>query len=121
MYWDMSGQTGQAGQTVQTVANDLTEFVTPPEGMEIEQQLEILVKSIDLALQRDLSADEILSSVLSRFPKPTIDLLTQVDDDTVVNLLEARAPGDWRINSLSGQMRVREVHAKLVVQSKTTR
>ncbi|NBT35646.1 MAG: hypothetical protein EBT03_08945, partial [Betaproteobacteria bacterium] len=100
-----------------TVANDLTEFVTPSEGMEIEQQLEVLVKSIDLALQRDLSADQIVATVLSKFPKPTLDLLTQVDADTVVNLLEARAPSDWRINSLSGQMRVREVHAKLVAQA----
>jgi hypothetical protein len=102
-----------------TVANDLVDFVTPPESMEIEQQLEVLVKSIDLAIQRDFSGDEIVSTVLSRFPKATIDLLKQVDADTVVGLLEARAPGDWRINSLAGQMRVREVHAKLVASEKT--
>jgi hypothetical protein len=95
------------------VPNDYTEFVFPQQDTSMEATLEMLVKDIDLALQRDASAEEIRETVVSKFPPQVAALLAETDVNTVIGVLEARAPATWRINSLDGQKKVREMHALL--------
>lgn len=96
-----------------TLPNDYTEYVFPTDDTPIEAALEMLVKDIDLALQRDLDVADIRSEVVEKFPKHVVGLLSNTDGDTLISVLEARAPGTWRINSLDGQKKVRELHALL--------
>lgn len=96
-----------------TLPNDYTDFVFPSEDTPIEAALEMLVRDIDLALQRDLEVDGIRTEVVNKFPKHIVGLLSNTDADTLISVLEARAPGTWRINSLDGQKKVRELHALL--------
>ena len=97
----------------QNLANDYEDFVFPVESTPVELALEMLVKDIDLALQRDLGIVEIRDDVLSKFPKHIVGLLSNTDPDTLVSVLDSRAPGTWRINSLDGQKKVRELHTLL--------
>jgi hypothetical protein len=93
--------------------NDYTDFVFPSADTPIESALEMLVKDIDLALQRDLDVDGVRVEVIDKFPKHVVGLLSNTDPDTLIAVLESRAPGTWRINSLDGQKKVRELHALL--------
>ena len=97
----------------QNLPNDYEDFVFPVESTPVEMALEMLVKDIDLALQRDMDGVTIRDDVLSKFPKHIVGLLSNTDPDTLVSVLDARAPGTWRINSLDGQQKVRELHTLL--------
>jgi hypothetical protein len=96
-----------------TLPNDYTDFVFPTDDTPIEAALEMLVRDIDLALQRDLDVEGVRTEVVDKFPKHIVGLLSNTDADTLISVLEARAPGTWRINSLDGQKKVRELHALL--------
>ena len=97
----------------QNLPNDYEDFCFPLESTPVEMALEMLVKDIDLALQRDMDVVTIRDDVLSKFPKHIVGLLSNTDPDTLVSVLDARAPGTWRINSLDGQQKVRELHTLL--------
>lgn len=102
-----------AAPTEGSLPNDYTEFMFPTDDTPIEAALEMLVKDIDLALQRDLDVNGVRTEVVAKFPKHIVGLLSNTDPDTLISVLESRAPGTWRINSLDGQMKVRELHALL--------
>jgi hypothetical protein len=93
--------------------NDFTDFVFPQEDTPVEHSLEMIVKDIDLAIQRELSAREIDDQVIKKFPPTVAALVANTDVDTLLGVLEARSPSSWRINSLDGQQKVRELHALL--------
>lgn len=94
-------------------SNEYADFVFPTEDTAVEQSLEMLVKDIDLAIQRELSASEIDDQIIKKFPPTVAALVANTDVDTLLGVLEARAPSSWRINSLDGQQKVRELHALL--------
>jgi hypothetical protein len=102
-----------AAPTEGSLPNDYTEFAFPTDDTPIEAALEMLVKDIDLALQRDLDVNGVRTEVVAKFPKHIVGLLSNTDPDTLISVLESRAPGTWRINSLVGLMKVRELHALL--------
>lgn len=79
----------------------------------MEAALEMLVRDIDLALQRDLDVTEIRDNVVGKFPPHIVGLLANTDADTLVSVLDTKAPATWRINSLDGQKKVRELHVLL--------
>jgi len=95
------------------VPNDITEFVFPQEDTPVEQALEMLVRNIDLALQKEMGASDINEQVIKKFPPTVAALLANTDADTLVSILDVRAPATWRINSLDGQKKVRELHVLL--------
>lgn len=94
-------------------SNDLLDFVFPAEDTPMEAALEMLVRDIDLALQRDLEVTAIRDDVVAKFPPHIVGLLVNTDADTLVSVLDTKAPATWRINSLDGQKKVRELHALL--------
>lgn len=94
-------------------ANDLQEFTFPKEGTEIEEVLVLLVKDLDLALQKDLTPQQIREQVIDKF-SPEISLILKAQDvDTLIETIEARAPSSWRINTLDGQGKIRELYTLL--------
>lgn len=103
----------QAVPAAPEVANELTEFAYPPEGTDIEQVLVLLVKDIDLALQKDFSAQQILEQVVRKFSPEVAYILQAQDVETLVQTIEERAPSSWRINTLDGQAKVRELYELL--------
>lgn len=107
-----SAATTPIGEATESV-NDFADFVFPQEATPVEQSLEMLVKNIDLAIQRELSAGEIDEQIIKKFPPTVAALVANTDVDTLLGVLEARAPSSWRINSLDGQQKVRELHTLL--------
>lgn len=103
----------RATETTSALPNDYTDFVFPTGDTSMEEALEMLVRDIDLALQRDLDVTEIRDSVVGKFPPHIVGLLANTDADTLVSVLDSKAPATWRINSLDGQKKVRELHALL--------
>lgn len=103
----------EAETSAPTAANDYTDYVFPTEDTPIEVALEMLVKDIDLALQKEASVESIRDDVVRKFPPHIVGLLSNTDSDTLVSVLDARAPATWRINSLDGQKKVRELHTLL--------
>lgn len=101
-------------EVLSNLPNDLTEFTFPTADTPVEQSLELLVKNIDLALQRELDVIEINEQVVKKFPPTVGALIANTDSDTLISILDVRAPATWRINSLDGQKKVRDLHLLLV-------
>lgn len=99
------------------VENDYKEFRYPSAEDDIEAVLEMLVRDIDLAIQREYEPKRILSEVVMRFPKEVADLVKAAPADQVVALLEQRAPTSWHINMPRGQRLVREMHSLMMMLS----
>lgn len=93
--------------------NDLQDFVFPVEGTEIEQVLVLLVKDLDLALQKDLTPSQIQEQVIQKFAPEIALILKAQDVDTLIKTIEERAPSSWRINTLDGQAKIRELYTLL--------
>lgn len=102
--------------TIDVTANDLTEF-RGPNAAELEDaasSLKLLVQNIDLALQKELTVDQIFTSIVKQWPPEHIQLLAMQDAETVVSTIEERTPDTWKIVSPVGKRAMRELHALLV-------
>jgi len=93
-------------------ANDLKEISYPPPGTELSDVLVRIVKNIDYAIANDFSVDTILD-IVKKHPPEVTSILKAQDVDALLKTIEERAPSSWRINSLDGQAKVRELHARL--------
>ncbi len=102
--------------TIDPSANDLTEFRGPTteEINDIPTSLKILVQNIDLAMQRDLTAEQIKDRIVSQWPPEQVQLLTMQDAQGIVDAIEERTPDSWKIVSPGGKRTLRELHALLV-------
>ena len=100
----------QAPPQAAEVANELTDFVFPAEGTDIEQVLVMLVKDLDLALQKELSPSQIHEQVIKRFAPEVALILRAQDVETLIKTIEERAPSSWRINTLDGQSKIKELY-----------
>jgi hypothetical protein len=99
------------------VPNDLIEFVDPiPDGSN-EEVLEILVKSIDLGLQRGMGMEEIYAHVIDKLPETKKQLLLALDADTILTYIRTSVPEAWPIRSFGGEQMLRDLHARLVAQN----
>jgi hypothetical protein len=94
--------------------NPLQEFTLPPDGTPIADSIHLLVQNIDLAIQRDMSADQIYSEVVSKFPIEVLTVLRLASAEQMIEILEQRAPASWIINSLVGTQKVEALHELLV-------
>jgi len=74
----------------------------------------LLVKNIDLAVQREYSAQRIYDEVVSRFPVEVLTVLKLASADQMIEILAEKAPPSWIINSLIGSNRIEELHELLV-------
>lgn len=97
-----------------TEINDLVDFVLPPQGMDMADGITLLVKNIDLAVQREYPAQRIYDEVVSKFPVEILTVLKLASADQMIEILEQKAPPTWIINSLVGSKRVEELHELLV-------
>jgi len=104
----------EATQPVAEGANPLTDFTLPPDGMGIADAIPLLVQNIDLAIQRDMSAQQIYDEVVSKFPIEVLTVLKLASADQMIEILEQRAPGSWIINSLVGTQKIEALHELLV-------
>jgi hypothetical protein len=104
----------EATQPVAEGANPLTDFTLPPDGMGIADAIPLLVQNIDLAIQRDMSAQQIYEEVVSKFPIEVLTVLKLASADQMIEILEQRAPGSWIINSLVGTQKIEALHELLV-------
>jgi hypothetical protein len=104
----------EATQAPQEGANTLTDFTLPPEGMGIADAIPLLVQNIDLAIQRNMSAEQIYSEVVSKFPIEVLTVLKLASAEQMIEILEQRAPASWIINSLVGTQKIEALHELLV-------
>jgi hypothetical protein len=94
--------------------NPLKEFSFPPDGMPITDSIPLLVQNIDLAIQQDMSAEQIYSEVVARFPIDVLTVLRLASVEQMIDILEQRAPPSWIVNSLVGTQKIEALHAILV-------
>lgn len=93
--------------------NVLAEYIFPSPDTAIPDGLEMLVKDIDLALQRDKSVDAILDDIVTKFPPIYLTALRELTAEMLILQIGERVPDTWRINSLDGQRKVRELRSRL--------
>jgi hypothetical protein len=104
----------EATQPAQEGANTLADFAFPADGLSLPEAIPLLVQNIDLAVQRNMPAQQIYDEVVSKFPLEVLTVLKLASADQMVEILEQRAPGSWIINSLVGTRKIEELHAILV-------
>ena len=104
----------EATQPAQEGANTLENFAFPTDGLSLPEAIPLLVQNIDLAIQRNMTAQRIYDEVVSKFPLEVLTVLKLASADQMVEILEQRAPGSWIINSLVGTRKIEELHAILV-------
>lgn len=104
----------EATQAPQEGANPLTDFVYPTEGMGLPDAIPLLVQDIDLAIQRNMSAQQIYEQVVAKFPVEVLTVLKLASAEQMIEILEQRAPASWIINSLVGTQKVEALHELLV-------
>jgi len=104
----------EATQPAQEGANTLENFAFPTDGLSLPEAIPLLVQNIDLAIQRNMPAQQIYDEVVSKFPLEVLTVLKLASADQMVEILEQRAPGSWIINSLVGTRKIEELHAILV-------
>lgn len=99
--------------TVDPTANDLTELRAPTEEeqADIATSLTLLIKSVDLAIQQDMSAEDIVEKVVRLWPVEQQNMLTLQDVDATVTIIEERTPDSWKIVSPAGKRVLRKIHA----------
>lgn len=97
-----------------TVENDLVDFSFPAEGMDTEPVIHLLVKNIDLGIQKGYESDKLFDEVISKFPRGILELLKLTTPEQALTMLGQMAPQDWYINSPAGALMVKELFDKIV-------
>lgn len=94
--------------------NDLIDYILPsgpPDAAFEPQTVELLVKNLDFAVQKNASPEDI-AALVKRFPKAVVDYLKSLPVDLLISELEnTPAMKGWAINSTAGQTKIRAVHA----------
>lgn len=94
--------------------NPLKDFTFPPEGMGIADSIPLLVQNIDLAIQRDMTPQQIYDQVVVKFPVEVLTVLKLASAAQMLEILEQRAPASWIVNSLVGAQKIEALHELLV-------
>ena len=95
-------------------SNPMQTFVVPASGTDLEEAVKLLVSNIDLAMQRDYSAERIYTELVSKFPPEVLALLKQADAKMCVQVISQQAPETWIIASPKGQQVVEKLHEMLL-------
>jgi hypothetical protein len=95
------------------LANDLTEVPTlPPKDLDLIAAGGLLLKNIDLAFQRDWSAEDVVEKILEPFEELAPMLMSMakgLDDEKLGLFIESNLPSNWAIRSPRGDDFVKEV------------
>ncbi len=86
--------------------NDLTDFPDPKTGGDLLSSGVLLIKSVDLAVQRSLTAEQIVSQVLEPFEDAVPTLMSMVsgmDAEQLNEFIVGHVPSDWAILSPRGE------------------
>jgi hypothetical protein len=108
---DMQGNDNHGEET-----NDFTEFMFPQNADTQKVAIPALVKNIDLAVQRDMTAEQIRAEVVPFFEKNyrfAMMFIKGMSADELVGFLEERTPSSWAIVSPKGEETLRGLHALL--------
>lgn len=104
------------GATVVGKPNDLTDYVFPAGGPHAALDMptvELLVKNIDLAMQKHMEPADIVA-IVKRFPIAVVDYLKELEVEQIISTLEGiEGTEGWMINSLGGQEKLKKIHKLL--------
>lgn len=96
--------------------NDFTEFVFPKNADTQKVAIPALVKNIDLAIQRDMTAEQIRTDVVPFFEQNyrfAMMFIKGMSANELVEFLVERTPASWAVVSPRGTEVLRELHALL--------
>lgn len=89
---------------------NMTDFVFPQKGDDLETSIKLLVQNIEFAMQQDLDTETFYETVAKKFPLGVLSLLKLTTADKCVEILEQLAPADWMINTPAGTQYVENLH-----------
>jgi hypothetical protein len=99
-------QQAQQAQTEEKVVNDLTEFALPSAEDDMIKAGTKLIKNVDLAVQRNLTPEQIVSQILEPFETSAamvMSMISGMDVDQLLEFIEGNVPSDWAILSPRGE------------------
>jgi hypothetical protein len=94
--------------------NDFVEFMAYPNDASNEEVLTMLVKNLDLAMQRGLDEDAMYEKCLATLPAAPRGFLKMLPAATLLAFVENNVPEQWALRSIDGDVKLRAVHEKLV-------
>lgn len=97
-------------ETSGTTDLNMTDFVFPQQGDDLETSIKLLVQNIEFAMQQDLDTEAFYETVAKKFPLGVLSLLKLTTADKCVEILEQLAPADWMINTPAGTQYVENLH-----------
>lgn len=100
-------------------ANPIEEFQSYAGQTDNAIVFTLLVQNLDLALQRDLSVDEIYEKCLKDLPSTQAGALRMAPSHMILTYIEQYVPADWRLRSLDAEDTVKAVMAKFKSVKKT--
>ena len=106
-------QGAQQEEPVEETINPLTEFPEAYQSEGLQEALTELVYRLDLAVSRDLSADEVYAKCGEPLPAASKAFLKALPTETLLSFIEDNVPATWPIRSLQGEQVVRAAHERL--------
>jgi len=100
----------QASENSENTNLQMSEFIFPQEGDDLEVSIKLLVQNIEFAMQQAMECEEFYQKVASKFPLGVLSLLKLTTADKCVEILEQMAPADWMINTPAGTQYVETLH-----------
>lgn len=94
--------------------NDFVEFMAYPNDASNEEVLTMLVKNLDLAMQRGLDEDAMYDKCMATLPQAPKGFLKMLPAQTLLSFVENNVPERWALRSIDGDVKLRAVHEKLV-------
>lgn len=85
----------------------------PSSGEGMEQQVHLLVANIEKALRRNATPAVFVEEVVKKFPSTTVGVLKFAPLDTIFEKLAEETPDDWEVNTIKGQMFIKDLFTAL--------
>lgn len=86
------------------------EQANPTDVAGINALVELLVKNVDWAMEHEYMPFGIYENVIKKFPETVSQYIRGQTEDQLVAVIKENAPGTWRINSIDGHKKLRELH-----------
>lgn len=101
------GQQAQQGQQVETIlSNDLIEFAFPTEADDMNMSGLLLLKNVDLAVQRNMTPQHIVETILEPFEQlaPMVTaMMSGMTTEQLLGFITANVPSAWALMSPKGE------------------
>lgn len=100
-------QAAEAGTTQEGLQNDLKEVTLPQGNEELVTAAVLLVKNIDMAVQKNMTPEQIVEQILVPFEERAPALMSMAaglgDSDQLFGFIQQNVPPDWVILSPRGE------------------